>query len=391
MAENPLRVAVVGGGLAGPCLAHGLLRAGADVTLYERDPGVSTRTQGYRIHVGPEGTAALRECLPPEPYELITATSGMPGSAVTVLGPKLETLNRIAFDDPDAQGHLTVDRETLRGIQLTALGKRVRYGAEFLSYEELPDGRVRVEFDGHPAVEADLLVGADGAMSRVRRRALPDAVVVDTGLMSIFGKTMLTEEAVACTPQAALDGFATVVAGDGRWVSLAAHRYREDPRTAADRLLPAYRPADTRDYVMWVLGVHRDALGGADASALDGAGLRALVADRVGDLHPDVAALVRLGDPATVGMVPIRTAEPITPWRPGPVTLIGDAVHCMIPAGNSVGTGLRDAGLLSRRLGGVVRGEEALRDAVGAYEAEMREYGFAAVAESMRTIESIRS
>lgn len=385
-----MRVAIVGGGLTGPCLAHGLLRAGIDVTLYERDPSVAARTQGYRIHIGPEGTGALRDCLPPELFELVTATSGVPGSAVSVLGPDLTTLQRISFENADADGHLTVDRETLRRIQLTGLGDRVRYGATFTRYEELPDGRVRVEFDGHPPVEADLLVAADGAMSRVRRQALPHAVVTDTGLMSIFGKTMLTEEALARTPQAALDGFSSVVAEDGRWVPLAAHRFREDPARAAARSLPAYVSGDSRDYVMWVLGIHRDMLHGVDPAGLSGETLRALVADHVTDLHPDVGALIRLGDPATVGMVPIRTAEPVDRWEPCPVTLIGDAIHCMIPAGNSVGTGLRDAGLLTERLGRVVRGEDALRRAVGDYEAEMREYGFAAVAESMKATQQVQ-
>ena len=386
MAGTPLRVAIVGGGIAGPCLAHGLLRAGVDVTLYERDADVAARTQGYRIHIGPEGTGALRDCLPAALFELVTATSGVPGSAVTTLGPGLETLNRIAFDAPDADGHLTVDRLVLREILMAGLGDRARYGAAFRGYAELPDGRVSVEFDGHPPVEADLLVAADGAGSRVRRQYLPHAVVSDTGLLTIFGKTPLTARALAHTPQAALDGFATVVAPDGLWVPLAAHRFREDPRQAAARLLPGLVPADTRDYLMWVLGIHRDALDGVDVLGLDGPDLHAFATGRVADLHPDVAALVRLGDPESVGVVPIRTAEPVARWQTGPVTLIGDAIHCMIPAGNSVGTGLRDAGLLTWHLTRVAHGEDTLRRAVGDYEAEMLDYGFAAVAASLASV-----
>lgn len=383
-----MRVAIVGGGLTGPCLAHGLLRAGIDVTLYERDPAVAARTQGYRIHIGPEGTGALRDCLPPELFELVTATSGVPGGGVTVLGPDLETLHRIGFEGAAAVGHLTVDRLMLRQILMTGLGDRVRYGAAFTRYDALPDGRVRAEFDGHPPVEADLLVAADGPGSRVRRQLLPHAVVTDVGLLAIFGKTPLTEEALARTPAAALDGFSTIVGADARFVPLAAHRFREDPREAAARLMPGLVPADPRDYVMWVLGMPVDMLGGVDPAHLDGPDLRAFAARHVADVNLDVADLVRMGDPETVGAVPIRTAEPVEPWEAGPVTLIGDAIHCMVPQGNSVGTGLRDAGLLARRLARVAGGTDTLRGAVGAYEAEMLEYGFAAVAESLARLSS---
>jgi 2-polyprenyl-6-methoxyphenol hydroxylase-like FAD-dependent oxidoreductase len=54
-----LRVAVAGGGL---CLAQGLLKAGVDVTVYERDARLAARRQGYRLHVDGRrcGTASPR-------------------------------------------------------------------------------------------------------------------------------------------------------------------------------------------------------------------------------------------------------------------------------------------------------------------------------------------
>ncbi len=57
MSKRMLRVAIVGGGLAGPCLAHALLRSGAQVSLYERDAGLASRSQGYRIQVAPQASA----------------------------------------------------------------------------------------------------------------------------------------------------------------------------------------------------------------------------------------------------------------------------------------------------------------------------------------------
>ena len=54
-----LRVAVADGGLGGLCLAQGLLKAGVDVTVYERDAALDTRRQGYRLHVDPRAGRAL--------------------------------------------------------------------------------------------------------------------------------------------------------------------------------------------------------------------------------------------------------------------------------------------------------------------------------------------
>jgi 2-polyprenyl-6-methoxyphenol hydroxylase-like FAD-dependent oxidoreductase len=67
------------------------------------------------------------------------------------------------------------------------------------------------------------------------------------------------------------------------------------------------------------------------------------------------------------------------------VTVLGDAIHCMSPfMGLGAGTALRDARLLATRLIEVSRGERELLDAVGAYEREMLDYGFAAVRESLK-------
>ena len=81
---NP-RVAVAGGGLGGLCLAQGLLRAGADVTVYERDASLAARRQGYRLHVNARAGLALQACLPPESLALFQATCGQASRRRTVV------------------------------------------------------------------------------------------------------------------------------------------------------------------------------------------------------------------------------------------------------------------------------------------------------------------
>lgn len=361
-----MRVLISGAGLAGPCLAHGLRRHGVDVLLFERDAAVDARAQGYRIHIGGDGDAALREWLPAEAYEQAVATSCRTGRGVTAAGPDLGIFTEIPVP-PDAAG-LTVDRLTLRRIMLRDLAGCTRFGADFAEYVLLDDGRVRVRFADGTTEDGDLLVAADGTGSGIRRQLLPDFPLTVDSARLIYGRTPLTGEARDLTPDAALEGFLGITGVDGRGLVLAAQRFRRDP---AGFGYPA-----GRDYVMWAASGPF----GPDLFRLDAAGLIDLAAETLTGWHPSLAALVRLSDPAYVVPSGVFTSERPEPWSPGPVTLAGDAAHPMPPSGISAGVALHDAGLLAGRL---VSGAPLL-DAVGEYEKEMLDHGFAAAAVAAR-------
>jgi 2-polyprenyl-6-methoxyphenol hydroxylase-like FAD-dependent oxidoreductase len=352
-----MRVAVVGGGLAGPCLAHGLRRAGIEVALFERDTAAASRGQGYRIRIAPEGELALRRCLPPHLHRLVMATAGTPSTGVTIFDGGLREVHRVTFPRPTDTTHgesISVDRLVLREILLSGLSGVVRHGAAFTRYEELPGGGVRAHFASGEVADADVLVAADGAGSLVRRQRLPAAQVADTGLRTIFGKVPLTAEALALVPARSLEGFSTVAGDRGRFMPLAGMRFRTDPVAAAAEHAPDVRFTDTRDYLMWVFGAPAALLGMPDADlfALAGEALTALVGRLVADWHPSITDLLRLSDPATVRALPVRTALPVPPWEPTAVTLVGDAIHCMVPAGIGAAVALRDADLLTTQLAG---------------------------------------
>jgi 2-polyprenyl-6-methoxyphenol hydroxylase-like FAD-dependent oxidoreductase len=360
-----MRTIIVGAGLAGPLLAHGLMRSGIDVVLYERE-GADQPSQGFRIAISAEGDLALRQHLPAGLYEQVVATSGKHGSGVRFLDPGLDLVHEILMppsEDASAGRHLTVDRQTLRRLLLT--GVVVRHSAPFERYELLPGDRVRAHFGDGTADEADLLVGADGTHSRVRTQLLPHAKVTETGLTEIYGKTPLTDEVRSLTPAAALDGFCSIAGPDRRAVSLAAHEFAS---------------GEGRDYVMWVVIAPAERLP-PGLTSLDGPKLAETAAAAVEDWHPSLSALVRLTDPDTVNPTTIRTAEPVPPWDTVPVTLMGDAAHTMIPQGTSAGLALKDAALLARR---ITERTGPLLDAVHAYETEMLDYGFAEVARVLK-------
>jgi 2-polyprenyl-6-methoxyphenol hydroxylase-like FAD-dependent oxidoreductase len=372
-----LRVAVVGGGLGGLCLAQGLLRAGADVTVYERDASLASRRQGYRLHVDARAGLALQACLPPESLALFQATCGQASRRLTVVSEKLRVLHEQVRGDSDADPYApatlstSVNRLTFREVLSSGLDGRIVFGRGLTRYEA-GSGGVRLHFAGGQSADADVLVGADGVQSAVRRQYLPGAEPADSGAWCIYGKTPLGPRVQF--PAVLADGF-TAVVGGRIGMALGPVRFREPPQ--AFGLTPA------ADYVMWAVAGDRRAFGVPDEqlTALDPAGLHALSAELIRAWHPDLRALLALADVDETFGVRVRVSPPAPPWAPSRITVLGDAIHAMSPArGSGANTALQDAALLCRTLTAADGGDVVA--AVGDYERQMREYGYAAVAAS---------
>ena len=380
-----MKVAVVGAGIGGLCLAHGLLRAGADVTVYERDETLDSRGQGYRLHL--DAGPALRACLPPELYELCIATSGRPSTAMTVVTERLRPLRRTEIRPPadpldPATLSTSVNRRTFREILAARLGGVLQFGRTCTGFEQDPGG-VAIHFSDGSHAEAEMLVAAEGISSLIRRCYLPHARLEDTGVACVYGRTPLTEQIRPLVPAPLWDGFTAVV---GRTVGMAAGvlDFGEPPQQAARRLVPDVQLSPAQSYLMWAV----TASAGQFAGRLDGlspAELHAVTLNTVRRWHPDLRRLVTLASVQETSLVAIRTAVPVAPWPPSRVTLLGDAIHAMSPAGGSgANTALRDAALLASELGAAARGEKSPVQAIADYERRMVDYGFAAVRASRR-------
>ena len=98
------------------------------------------------------------------------------------------------------------------------------------------------------------------------------------------------------------------------------------------------------------------------------------------DWHPDLNRLATEAEPGSFGVFPFAAAPPASRWASSTVTLLGDAIHSMPPAGGiGASMALRDASLLSRSLAATARGDISLLRAIGDYETDMRQYAFSAV------------
>jgi 2-polyprenyl-6-methoxyphenol hydroxylase-like FAD-dependent oxidoreductase len=103
--------------------------------------------------------------------------------------------------------------------------------------------------------------------------------------------------------------------------------------------------------------------------------------------HPELRALIEQADPDNSTLLSIRVVKPGERWAPGPVTLLGDAIHATSPTGgNGANTALRDADLLRRCLIEANEGRQDLLSAVDDYERQMFEYGAEAVHTSLEKL-----
>jgi 2-polyprenyl-6-methoxyphenol hydroxylase-like FAD-dependent oxidoreductase len=371
-----MRVIVIGAGLGGLTLAHGLRRAGIDVAVYERD-GALGRAQGVSLHVDDRGSAALRACLPPAHAAMVEATAGGPRERTLTLS-EVDGELAVAGTRPSdgvagrARPGRQVHRPLLRGVLLTELDDVVRFGAEFTGFEQRADGTVRVWFAGGGTDTADVLVGADGIGSAVRRRYLPDVRVVDTGRRMIMGATPLRTVADTGLPELIGDSPAGVPVR-GTMMALAVLRFTHQPVSARQEWLPGLRShcvADVEDYVMWALPSTRARPGSPAAGWRRAQELAA-------DLHPSLRSVVAKAWQDLTATLRIGTIPPMPAWSAGPVTVIGDAIHSAPGFGGNLA--MRDAHHLCEALVEADRGRLALLDAIGAYEDTMRRTSFAPV------------
>lgn len=160
-------VLIVGAGIAGPTLAYWLQRAGYVPTLVERSPEL--RRGGYLVDFWGAGfDVADRMGIVPEVirrgYHLREVRQvGDDGQRITAFDPEL-------FVRGTDGRYVSIARSELGAIIYGALGGRVEtiFGDSVRALDD--DGaRVRVTFDSGTIRDFDLVIGADGLHSQVRR------------------------------------------------------------------------------------------------------------------------------------------------------------------------------------------------------------------------------
>jgi 2-polyprenyl-6-methoxyphenol hydroxylase-like FAD-dependent oxidoreductase len=386
--KKTLNIMIVGAGTGGLCLAQGLKSDGIAVEVFERERTPTDHQPGYRLSISATGSAALYRCLPPALFAKLAASCADPGKGVTFLDHELNRLLAIDFPHADRdslEAERPVSRIALRRILLEGLGDTVHFGKKFESFEDGPGGTVVAHFADGSSARGDVLIGADGAGSRLRSQLLPHAQRVETGIIAVGGKVALNPTSRSSVPAAILRGPTPILGPQGCFMFVSAVQYNEIAAASA----PCPPGSDDREeYIMWGFSARRAAFAEADLEQHSAEELKRAVLGLMQHWHPALRLLVVAAEPSTVSAFAVKTSVPIPAWKTRNVTLLGDALHDMTPfRGIGANTALRDAAALRQALSAVQRGEQDLIPALAAYERDMIDYGFNAVRTSLADME----
>jgi 2-polyprenyl-6-methoxyphenol hydroxylase-like FAD-dependent oxidoreductase len=163
--RNDMRILISGAGLAGPTVAYWLSRYGFNPTLVEQAPSI--RTGGYKIDVRGVALQVLRHM---GIYEAVAnASTDMQGAYVVDQNGRVIT-EMSADDFGLRQGDdLEILRQSLCEILMAQIPHVKTLFADSIKSISQTHDRVLVEFEKAPPDTFDLVIGADGLHSNVRR------------------------------------------------------------------------------------------------------------------------------------------------------------------------------------------------------------------------------
>ncbi|WP_194892031.1 FAD-dependent oxidoreductase [Catenulispora pinisilvae] len=315
-------VTIIGAGLGGLTLARVLHLNGIPATIYEAEPSARARTQGGQLDIHEyNGQLALEAAGLTEQFRAIIHEGG---EATHVL----DRYGTVLLDKPDdgSGGRPEVLRPELRRILLDSLPEgTIHWGRKVTAARPLGEGRHELSFADGPALTTSLLVGADGAWSKIRP-LLSDAEPGYIGTTFIETYLYNADEKHPASARAVGDGALFAVApGKG----ILGHR---EPDGVLHAYVALSKPSQ------WL-------------EEMDPATASDRVAAEFAGWAPELTALIT--DTETTPVLRAIYALPIGHrWdrMPG-VTLLGDAAHVMSPfAGEGANLAMFDGSELGKAI-----------------------------------------
>jgi 2-polyprenyl-6-methoxyphenol hydroxylase-like FAD-dependent oxidoreductase len=336
-----MRVLIAGGGIAGSVAAMALQKAGIDATIFESHPRTDNDVGSY-FTISPNGLDALdavgvldlvkRDGLPTRRNVLWDANGGRLGNPG--LGAPL----------PDGTVALTLKRSRLTRVLLDEAIRRgipVEFGRRLVGAAVDGTTSVTARFDHGSRATGDLLVGADGIHSVVRRLIDPSAPEGRFVGLTNFG---------GITRAACVDG------GREAWHMVFGRR-----------AFFGYIAAPNGD-IVWFVNWPRDPIEPAERATTSDATWKERLIELFADDEGPAIDLIRAGElelaadnTYDLGHVPV--------WHGGPIVIIGDAAHAPSPtSGQGASMAAEDGVILAKAL----RDLPSIPAALAAYEEQRR-------------------
>ena len=317
-------ITIIGAGLGGLTLARVLHVHGIPATIYEAEPSAETRTQGGQLDIHKEdGQLALEAAGLTEEFRTIIHEGGEASRV-------LDQHGTVLLEEPDdgTGGRPEVLRGDLRRILLESLpAETIQWGKKLTDVAALGAGRHELTFADGSTVSTELLVGADGAWSKIRS-LLSDAKPKYVGTTFIETYLYDADERHSATAE---------VVGGGAMYALAPGKGIVAHREAGD-ILHTYvelnRPTE------WI----------ASIDFTDATATTTRIAAEFDGWPPELTALITDSDTPPIPRMIYELPNGHRWDRVSGVTLLGDAAHLMAPTGDGANLAMFDGAELGKAI-----------------------------------------
>ncbi|QPC57779.1 hypothetical protein HYE67_000010 [Fusarium culmorum] len=367
MSKDRKPVLIIGAGVVGLVLAHGLKKLGIPFKVYERDSHISARGQGWAITLH-WVLPFLRELLSDDTFRRVEAVQVDPEADLQGRGKfvfiNLETLEPKFLIPPGDRRR--VNREKMRNVLLESVSEHVTWNKRLASIHEHDDQAIAIFEDGSQ-IEGSLIVGVEGSNSSTRKYLAPDSYRNVRLPIRFTGAALnLTPEQVK--PLKDIDPLlfqgCHPVTGTFFWFSML-----ETPHVngTAGTDNERYR---VQVMISWPMKTEQDEVKATDADRLSYMKQRAI------EFNPVLRDVLHAIPEGSEVIEIVLQDWPCLPWdnRSGKITLAGDAAHAMtMYRGEAANHGILDAYRLTKALESVYSQGEDCKKAIDEYETELRE------------------
>lgn len=337
--KNFPSIAIIGAGIGGVALAVACLHRGIPFTIYERDNSFNDRAQGYGLTLQQAskaieglGISSLEDGIISTRHVMHTAD----GKVIGEWGMRKWITSDEKFVPKRTNIHIA--RQSLRLALLEQLGSQdlVQWGHRLINFKENADCSMELNFQVNGKVlsaNADIIVGADGIRSTVRKLLIGDEVTPLRYLDCIVILGICPLEKLSGLRHPLLDSATVFQTANGK-----------------ERI---YIMPYTSDSVMWQLSFPMSEMEAKELSSKGTDSLKEEACRRT-QWHDPIPQIIAATQNTQISGYPVYDRALLDPELLGKedhITLIGDAAHPMSPfKGQGANQALLDALALARAI-----------------------------------------